>query len=263
MEKQLQELGFSSKEVKVYLALLELGQAQITPLARKAQINRTTTYDIVSSLMREGLIHRVLDTKKETYKAHQPQRIPQIIEKRIADLEDRQKKAQRMVAQLQLLANKAPGKPRVSIFEGIDGIKEMYEDTLLSPEPIVSFSSTESLESFDQKYLHDYYRRRAKKKVFIRAIINDVKSAHEYQALDKKLYRSLRIVPLEMMDIGPEVYVYENKTSFFSLKERYGVLIESADIANSLKKLYELAWHRAGELDVRLVQKGKRLRHKR
>lgn len=255
MDEQLQELGFSSKEVKVYLALLELGQAQITPLARKAGINRTTTYDIVSALMREGLVHRVLDTKKETYKAHQPERIPQLIEKRIADLEDKQKKAKRMVAQLQLLASKVAGKPRVSIFEGTEGIKEMYEDTLLSREPIVSFSSTESLESFDQTYLHDYYRRRAKKKIYIRAIINDVKSAHEYQAHDTRLYRSLRIVPREMMDIGPEVYVYENKTAFFSLKERYGVLIESSDIAASLKKLYELAWHRAGELNAKLARK--------
>ncbi|MBI4250206.1 hypothetical protein HY622_01290 [Candidatus Uhrbacteria bacterium] len=257
MEDQLQELGFSPKEVKVYLALLELGQAQITPLARKAGINRTTTYDVVSSLMREGLIHRVLDTKKETYKAHQPERIPQILERRIEELAEKQSKATKMVAQLHLLASKAPGKPRVSIFEGAEGIKEMYEDTLLSREPIVSFSSTESLESFDQNYLHDYYQRRAKKKVFIRAIINDVKSAHEYQSLDKKLYRSLRIVPQEMMDIGPEVYVYDNKTAFFSLKERYGVLIESADIATSLKKLYELAWHRAGELDAKIKRRQK------
>jgi hypothetical protein len=55
-----------------------------------------------------------------------------------------------------------------------------------------------------------------------------------------------------MMDIKPEVYVYDNKVAFYSLKERYGVLIESADIAESIKKLYDLAWLEAGRWDEKL-----------
>jgi len=34
------------------------------------------------------------------------------------------------------------------------------------------------------------------------------------------------------------------------LKERFGVLIESQDIADALKKLYDLAWDQAKEIEL-------------
>jgi len=80
----------------------------------------------------------------------------------------------------------------------------------------------------------------------LKAIINDVPSARQYQRQDKKLNRELRIVPFEKMNVKPETYVYDNKVALFSLKERFAVLIESQDIADALKKLYDLAWEQAG-----------------
>ena len=38
----------------------------------------------------------------------------------------------------------------------------------------------------------------------------------------------------------------------FSLGEKLGVLIDARDIARALKKLYDLAWSKAAELDLRL-----------
>ena len=55
-EKQLKSLGFSEKEARVYLALLELGPSTTTEIARKSKINRTTGYDILESLAL-SLIH--------------------------------------------------------------------------------------------------------------------------------------------------------------------------------------------------------------
>jgi len=249
MLDKLIELGFSKKQAEVYLALLELGETTISRIAKKSGINRTTIYDIIPDLVRDGYVKRIFGVKTETFRAEPPEKIPLILDKKIRAIKEQTLKAQKLIDQLNLLASKQPGKPRISIFEGKEGIRSLYDDTLLTKEPIKSFGSSEVLEKFDKEFLNDYYRRRAEKKVFIEAILGDYPTAHDYQKKDKELYREIRIVPRETMDIKPEVYIYENKAAFFSFDEKFAVLIESADIAEALKKLHALAWERAGELD--------------
>lgn len=50
MKEQLEKLGFSPKEADVYLALLELGTAVVSDVAKKANINRSTTYILLDAL---------------------------------------------------------------------------------------------------------------------------------------------------------------------------------------------------------------------
>jgi sugar-specific transcriptional regulator TrmB len=259
MEELLLQLGFKSKEARTYLAALELGSSTITAIAKRAGINRTTTYDIIYDLEKQGLVKQVGGTKKQIYAAAPAEKLPLIMEARARQFSDLAKKAATIIPQLKMVEGKKSGKPKIELFEGKPGIKSLYEDTLLSTEDIRSFSSTESLESFEPQYLHDYYERRAKKGIFMKAIINDAPSAHEYKKDDKKLLREVRIVPKEKMDITPEVYVYENKVAFFSLEERFAVLIESLDIATAIKKLFDLAWDKSAEYDHKLSgQKSKK-----
>lgn len=249
MLDKLIELGLRKKEAKVYLTLLELDEASVSRIAKLSGINRTTIYDILPDLVRDGFVKRIFGLKTETFKAEPPEKIPLILEKRIRSIQEQSIKAKKLIDQLNLLASKKQGKPRISIFEGKEGIRALYDDTLLTKETIKSFGSSEVLEKFDPEFLNDYYIRRANKKVYIEAILGDFPTSREYQKKDQELYREIRIVPQKMMDIKPEVYIYENKTAFFSFDEKFGVLIESQDIADALKKLHSLAWERAKELD--------------
>lgn len=53
-EQQLKQLGFSDKEAKVYMASLELGPDTAQEIAKKAGVNRTTTYVIIEKLIKKG-----------------------------------------------------------------------------------------------------------------------------------------------------------------------------------------------------------------
>ena len=50
------KLGLSDKETAVYLSLLEHGAVSVRELARAANLNRGTTYDILKKLQAEGLV---------------------------------------------------------------------------------------------------------------------------------------------------------------------------------------------------------------
>ncbi len=252
MQEKLISLGFDANEAKVYVALLEFGSAGVSAIAKKAHVNRTTAYDILSRLVEMELATMAVETKKQTYHAEPLEKLPVVLEKRALESAQQAKQAQQLVGELKLVAGRSSKKPRIRLFEGEQGIKSLYEDSLLSKEEIRSFSSTDSLEGFDPAYLHQYYRRRAGRNIFIKAIINDVSSAQQYKRQDAKLNREIRIVPFEKMNVKPETYVYENKVAIFSLKERFGVLIESQDIADALKKLYDLAWDQAKVIEKKV-----------
>ena len=56
LKKSLGFIGFSEKEVLVYLALLELGKGTVTVISKKAGINRPTGYHVLSSLEAKALV---------------------------------------------------------------------------------------------------------------------------------------------------------------------------------------------------------------
>jgi|SRR3989344_829968 len=63
-EKELQALGLSEKEAKVYLAALVLGPDTVQNIAKKAGINRPTAYLQIESLKEKGIISEVEKDKK-------------------------------------------------------------------------------------------------------------------------------------------------------------------------------------------------------
>ena len=71
----LNELGFSPKESRVYLAILELGRATVSEIARKSAINRTTGYDILNTLVNKGLVIISGKEPKQEYTAPSPDKI--------------------------------------------------------------------------------------------------------------------------------------------------------------------------------------------
>ncbi|MBI2590251.1 TrmB family transcriptional regulator, partial [Candidatus Berkelbacteria bacterium] len=49
--RELEELGFSENEARIYAANLELGPSTVADIARKAGVNRTTGYNILEVLV--------------------------------------------------------------------------------------------------------------------------------------------------------------------------------------------------------------------
>ena len=88
LKSTLIHIGFSQKEVTVYLALLELGQGTVSLIARRAGINRTTGYDILDSLSQKGLVSISGKEPKQEYAAEPPEMIKKYLESEIQKKRD-------------------------------------------------------------------------------------------------------------------------------------------------------------------------------
>lgn len=79
--KQLMEFGLDDKEAKIYLAILELGGESVLQIAKKAKLNRVSTYEALKSLSKMGLISSFTKGKRVHYGAADPDRLSYLLSK--------------------------------------------------------------------------------------------------------------------------------------------------------------------------------------
>ena len=66
--------------------------------------------------------------------------------------------------------------------------------------------------------------------------------AEERAKHNKEEMRTAVLVPKDKYCFSPEINIYDNKVMIASWREKLGIIIESEEIADAMKKIYELAW---------------------
>lgn len=248
IKKSLEFIGFSDKEISVYLALLLLGRGTVTEIARKAGINRPTTYHILSSLSSKELVKISGKEPKQEYTSESPDQIEKILLEKIKNDEKILVEAKKIIPELKSMHN-IIDRPKVFFYEGENGLEKVYEDTLTSHEPIRAYATVDDMHKGLRNYFPEYYKRRAKAEIAIRAITPKTEIGLERKSHDKEEMREMALVPKDKYYFSPEINIYDNKVMIASWREKLGIIIESHEIADAMKKIYELAWAEAKRLD--------------
>ena len=82
MEQILKELGLSQSEIRVYLALLELGDSTRSDIVNKSGIAGSKVYDILEKLKDKGLISIYDQNKVRHFKPINPKQILNYVEEK-------------------------------------------------------------------------------------------------------------------------------------------------------------------------------------
>ncbi len=250
IEQVLHNFGFSDKEISIYLSLLELETATATQVADHSQINRSTVYVVIEALQKRGLIsvHKEEESVAR-YIASPPERLLQLAEEETKHYKNLVGQIHNILPELKSRYRGDKPRPRVRFYEGKEGIISAYEDTLTSSEPILAYASIENMHKTLPGYFPDYYKRRANKGIQIRSIHPDTEEARERIKHDKEESRDSALVPADKYSFSPEINIYDNKVVFMSLVEKFSLIIDSQEIADALKKAFELAWKEAKRLN--------------
>ncbi|UCC94484.1 MAG: hypothetical protein JSW40_06640 [Candidatus Omnitrophota bacterium] len=238
--KTLKSVGFTEKEIKVYLACLELGKSSVIQIAQRAQIRRTTAYIVIESLLDKGILSKHEDKKGQKFSAESP-------EKLLGILQEKQTELLKIIPNL-LAITKAESsiKPEVKFYQGKEGLKTVYEDTLLSCEKgdeLLGYFSGEDVYNLLPGYTPNYVKRRAVKGIKARGIALDSKITRKHKARDKKELRQSKLVSKEKFPVCIEKNIYKDKVVFMNFRGfPFGVIVKSPQIAKSEKAIFDLLW---------------------
>jgi len=162
-------------------------------------------------------------------------------------LDEKKRVLDDVLPQLKSLYNTAGSKPKIRYYEGIEGLKEVYLDTLDYRGELLAFVTENIVEKLGPDFTDKYMTRRVKEKITVRAIGPDTDEIKEYKKQDKVGLKKTRLVSKDKFPFSIEMNIYGNKLSFMSFKEGMGMIIESNEVANNMKLLFELAWTGTGK----------------
>jgi len=246
IEDIIKQIGLNEREARIYLATLELGGETIKRIAEKAGLERTGTYYLIEGLIEKGLVSSSFRGKRKIYLASEPKKLLILEEQKLRNLKE-------ALPDLEAIANLKPIKPRIRFYEGKDGLKELYEDSLKTtkklPEKereILAYASAESVFSLFPEHQKEFINQRIKNKIKIRWIAPDTPFARSFKEEGKTALREIRLVPKGKYTLETEMDVYDGKIALYGLKEDLmGVIIEHPAIAKTQREIFELAWEAA------------------
>lgn len=229
----LRDLGFTDSEANIYLLSLEMGPSPVQELARRADVSRVTTYTVIESLMKEGLMSTVQKGKKTLYAAESPDRLVSYMHTRIRGLESTLRDVETSVEQLKLLQRGE--KPVVKLFEGPEALKAIQDDLLQSkPKMICEFINLDELNAiYPQKDLEAFRQK----------LSSSTKAEGYYVVKTKNRYQSSnpnanhKFVD-EGFNFSGDILSYGNKVALSTFNgKQISVLVESAELAKTVQEL--------------------------
>lgn len=238
-KKELIQSGLTEKQAKLYLACLELGKAKVPEIAKKSGIKRTTAYGILDELIELGLVSSSSRGRVKFFFAQEPGTIINV-------LEGKKKAIENVLPDLNHLFTSHQLRPRIQFFEGQEGIKRIYEDTLKCRDKKIQqiVRVKDFIDFTGRKFSANYIKKRAENKITSFALHPKSNDVHNetYGQASKEWKRHVRYLPPNMF-YASMIMIYDFKVAMISTKaENFGFIIESKEFSNTLHAYFDFLW---------------------
>lgn len=235
----LENIGLSDKEIEVYLALLQLGDASAYSIAAKSGLKNPTTYVVLEELRRKGFVKKIPHSKKWRFRAEPPEEVIALAEERITLLKQ-------TLPKLRSLVRGNATKASTMYFEGLNGIKQLTEYRIKEHKgkELLGFWATDrnvdpELSRYFQEELNE---KMLKLGISVRGLAPKDEVLKVYRDTDTKYNREMKILPLEQYSSEIALVTLGDMVRIEDYKNLQGIVIENADIAKTMREIFEMVW---------------------
>lgn len=163
----LRQLGLTGNEIKAYVTCLENGMLNISQISEKTGIYRTLVYDVIKSLMKQGLLSFVMKENKRYFKAADPDILTGMASEKQRLLE----KTKDLVKKLKIIKKEEKEIESIEVLQGKKALKNLMEDILKTPHPnYLVLGYTGKVKETIPEYFEQWEKRRVKMGINRKAI---------------------------------------------------------------------------------------------
>jgi len=226
--ESLRRIGLSESEIKVYLALLKLGKANVTELAEESGVHRTNIYSILDKLKEVGLVSYFQEDNKMKFKTTDPENL-------LNYLKENEEAIQELIPDLKKIQEITTEKIGVEIFKGEKGMKSALKDIIRTKKDIVGFGMTGQLRKYMPVFAIQWIREIKENK------INNKYIYVEGTAIEEP-YFTVKTLPKEFSTpVGTQIYSDKVLITIWE-PTLIAILIKSKEVADNYRKHFELLW---------------------
>ena len=240
MELNLEELGLSGNESKIYLYLLKHGEKSTGPIIKETGISNSRVYESLNSLIEKGLVSYNVQKNGKHFSAESPSKFSELEEQRM-------KKINEMLPFLNQLKNTENKETTTAVYEGYEGFKTAFKKIVDDCPPketiyILGFSEQESSSETLRTFLTNMNLKSAKKKQHLKILMDN--SAKETLGKDREKERNTEIRYMPKGYISPAaIDIFQDYVYIFLWdKKPFVFMIKNEKIAESFKVYFNFLW---------------------
>ena len=236
----LESVGLAGNEIKVYLALLDLGSALAGEITKKSGVNRTNVYDALDRLMERGLVSYVIQSNRKYFEATTPDRLIKYLDKKEQEIKNKKELVTSVLPELENRRKLSREPQEATIYKGRQGLKSVAEEVLNTRKPILVFGAEGKFFQLFTHYAEQWHMRRGRLNIPLKIIFNErlrnVKSNAHFPKAQIRFNA-------HMYDTPATTWIFEDKVAIVVWSEQPLVtLIRSKEVATSYKQFFTILW---------------------
>lgn len=241
--RAIQELGLNDKESQVYLALLELGQADVTEIAQYTRLGRSNVYVLLDKLIQQGIAQESGDTVVKQFRAIEPRQLLQRAKNRV-------KNFQEMLPLFEAIRARPGDRPRIQYFEGKEAVLNAFQEIYQYRGGTMHYIT--SMQRLLQHMPEEaaYWKRQHKANNGAMPGKHLLSRTPEDKAFAKAVRpfnQEVRFLP-SGKTFDMDFILYGNSVGITALgNPMYLIIQQSHQIADSFQTMFDLLWETASE----------------
>ena len=243
VESILETIGLTKNEIKIYLALLELGSSTSGAIIKKTKIHTSKVYDGLERLANKGLVTHVIISNTKNFKAVSPDRLLDFLEDKKKEISEEENEIKNILPQLKLLQQVKTDDTQAEIFQGWKGMETVFNEGIKAMNKNDIWYVLGAYAGEDQEktnaLITKVIKKCEKKKMKWKVLYNE--SAREtFQYEQQSPITENKFLPQET---PATINIYKDVT-FIALwiKNPIAFKIKSKKVADSFKKYFEIMW---------------------
>jgi HTH-type transcriptional regulator, sugar sensing transcriptional regulator len=248
----LEKMGLTKGEIKVYLALIELGSTTAGAVIKKADMQRSAVYFCLDSLIKKGLVGYVVKNNRKHFEANKPESLFDLLKEKEKEIIEQERELKNFVPLLFEKKELLQKAQQVKIYEGWKGVLNSYSDALellntgdesfaFSPTTDENGANLEQIRNLIAKVRLERKRKKIKLKIVMSEDLKNTIGKDQESTPDTEV----RYLPKS--EINPATVNVYGSTAIIVLwtKIPLSISIRSKEVAISFKNYFNLIWKQA------------------
>lgn len=240
MKDELQKLGITKSEALIFELLVKYGAISGSQLAKKSGIDRSTTYNLLSSLNAKGFVSYVIKDGLKIYQISNPENLRKFAEEKVQI-------ADSLIEEINKSIQKIPEEEIVEVYEGKNAPRVMYSHYLSKKnQTFYVYGGYGKMFSVLNPEMKGYLKKFESNKNSLNSFISK-----DYPNLESLKLISGKIKQTNLQSVSAGFTIGKDSVTFHIYEDESKIImIKNPLIAKIMRELYELAWGIESSKDI-------------
>lgn len=258
-KKELERFGLTENQSLIYILLVQHGELRIQEIVRRANIPRSTVYEIIDVLLEFGLVEKLIDQKFIKVRPYPIDVLKHILSEKIQNLEKLQSNIVNLNKSLTIKpTSESFGKTTIRYYKGVSGARQLFWNTLHANTTISVLSAYGRSRFVGKHFYMDFVKESRLQEIKEKVLINPTERALRFiqrdtgSPLARTKIDDIRILDKESLFIKGETFIYNNIYAqvYLDGEEINGFEVENVHFTDTQRSIFVTLWNLAKPLTL-------------